>query len=60
MLCSAFKQNTVDYHELMIPGNFKLVHKGLKARIEFPGVKLILNALMGEFSYCRLIVLQAL
>jgi len=47
MLCSAYKKTTVDHHEFMVHSSVKLVCKGLKTGVEFPGLKLILNALMG-------------
>lgn len=47
MLCSAYKKTSTDHHEFMAHVSFKLVYKGLKTGVEFPGLKLILNALMG-------------
>lgn len=47
MLCSAYKKTSIDHHEFMARVSFKLVCKGLKTGVEFPGLKLILNALMG-------------
>lgn len=47
MLYSAYKKNSTAHYEFMTHVSFKLVCKGLKTRVEFPGLKLIVNALMG-------------
>lgn len=50
MLSSAYKKTSTDHHEFMAHVSFKLVCKGLKTGVEFPGLKLILNAFNGVSS----------